>query len=137
MSPALIACVLFATPPRLELDKLPDPSTCSCTLRNAANEVLLFDEDLSAAHPRISVDGETLTLEQTRDTARKGYPRVGDAFFTEYRVADLTVRIDWVVTYVCAKNDESCEVTLFDATLKLHKGRTTRYFKRLKASCGC
>ena len=64
-----------------------------------------------------------------------GKVRRGLRSIHKYRAGDFEVRVDYVVTGVCAPKDESCEVTAFDAKITVTRGPNKRTVN-VKGICG-
>ena len=71
-----------------------------------------------------------LGLDSSTEEVRKGLRSV-----LQYRAPEVEVRVDYVVTKVCKPNDESCEVTWFDAKITVTKASSKRTVDT-KGICG-
>lgn len=124
---------------KLELGKLSReevPAGCACGVYGLESEPLVFDAD-RASRPVLRVDGKLYRLEPTRSNRPKAKPKKGDTFFEEYASGDLKVRLDRTVTFVCAPDDEVCEVTDYLVDVTLEQGGKKRTYRGLKGDCGC
>jgi len=81
----------------------------------------------------MNIDGHDVDLKITgsagmdRDMDRE--LKVGDRYSETYTGDGLKTRIDYVVTGVCAPNDESCEVINLDATITVERNGSKQQIK--------
>jgi len=83
----------------------------------------------------ININGKDIKLKLVGRREPEREPRNGDRSVFNYATQRIKVRVDFLVTGVCDPNDESCEVTYYDATLTITRGRTIRMV-RTKGICG-
>lgn len=74
-----------------------------------------------------------LTLIKSQDDHRE--PKIGDRSVYRYRGKGIEVTVKYVVTGVCAPENESCEVTHYDATITTVTPSAKRTI-RAHANCG-
>ncbi|HYE75913.1 MAG TPA: hypothetical protein VEF04_21390 [Blastocatellia bacterium] len=65
----------------------------------------------------INVNGKNLKLNPVASSEANGEEKVGQRSWETFTARDLKIRLEKVVTKVCDPNDESCEVTYYNATL--------------------
>lgn len=135
----MVLAVSLCAAPKLQLEKLskaeaPD-DVCACTSRDGNKPVYFLDAE--SEHPVVRLDGKKLLLDKGKSTKPAERPRVGDTFFEEFSAGEVTFRFDHTLTFVCAPDDESCEVAKFSSTLTVKSGPVTRVYKNLKSACGC
>ncbi len=114
---------------------------CGCSLqllqdarRKSDRYVFIYnlDED-----PVMDIDGQHIRLEELEQSkSPQGEIRKGARHTELYRAGNLNVRIDYVVTGICDPQDESCEVTWYDATITLTRDSQKRIVKTVGV-CGC
>jgi hypothetical protein len=83
----------------------------------------------------MNIDGEDIKLRLVRGHEPNKRPGRGDRSTFAYRAGDIGVRVDFVVTGVCAPEDESCEVTQYTATIRISRGKSKRVVKAV-GICG-
>lgn len=85
----------------------------------------------------MDIDGQHIRLEELEQSkSPQGEIRKGARHTELYRAGNLNVRIDYVVTGICDPQDESCEVTWYDATITLTRDSQKRIVKTVGV-CGC
>lgn len=116
---------------------------CSCGFQTAAeakkadSQKFLFLSELGSGEGWMNINGKDTKLKlvkTTENTRRRA--KVGERFYEEYSAAGVKVRIDYTTKWVCPPRDESCEVTNYDVTITVTKGKTSKTIKA-KGSCGC
>ena len=93
-------------------------------------------DDEKAAWMNISGRDVKLTLKNESGLKGKEEERVGSRSGATYASGDTTVTGTYVVTRVCAPNDENCESTAYDVTFVVKKGPKSQVVKAV-GSCGC
>jgi hypothetical protein len=83
----------------------------------------------------MNIDGKDRMLKLVSHREPKGAPRKGDRSTWNYADKETKVRIDFVVTRVCDPNDESCEVTWYDATITVTR-KNGKGVVNVKGVCG-
>jgi hypothetical protein len=75
----------------------------------------------------MNLDGSDRLLMLVKSSAPKGEPKLGQRSMFLYRGKGIEVIVRYVVTKVCAPDDESCEVITYDAnvTVKAWSGQRT------------
>ncbi|MCM3872669.1 MAG: hypothetical protein ND895_18465 [Pyrinomonadaceae bacterium] len=113
---------------------------CGCyfklrgTPRNVERYVFSSPMDESAW---MNIDGRDVALKLVKETARIGKREgVGSQSTEKYVSGDITVTATYIVTRVCAPNDEDCESTDFNATFVVRKGPKSQIVKAV-GGCGC
>jgi hypothetical protein len=78
-------------------------------------------------HAMMNVDGRDRLLALGKSSEPKGEPKPGLRSMFLYRGDGVEVVVRYVVTKVCAPDDESCEVITYDAnvTVKAQSGKRT------------
>ena len=95
----------------------------------------IFFEDDSDGVPYMNIDGRNVRLKLVNSTEPyRRAEREGERFIRGYTSCDVRVRMDIVVTSVCAPNDEACEFTGYKATITVSKGGRKQ---TVKAVGGC
>jgi hypothetical protein len=116
---------------------------CSCRFQTAVeakkqnSQKYLFLSELGSNEGWMNINGKDTKLKfvkTTQNTRRRA--RVGDRFYEEYSAPGVKVRIDYVTKWVCPPRDESCEVTNYDVSITVTKGKSSKTIKA-KGSCGC
>jgi len=84
----------------------------------------------------INVGGVDTAIElvRSKDSDSKQKPQIGEHSTHWYAGAGLEVQVDYVVTGVCPRANESCRVTYYDATLAIKRGKAGKRFAA-KAAC--
>lgn len=149
-SPILLAQRRPSSANRLPLiqniSEAPEIQGCGCYFqfpnqaRNA--ERYVFFEDFSEESPLMNIDGRNVRLKlissnepySTDDSASS--IRRGARFYRRYVVGNVQVRMNFIVTSVCALNNESCESTGYNVTITAVKGNR-RQTVRAVGGCGC
>ena len=96
----------------------------------------IFFEDDSDGVPYMNIDGRDVRLKLVSSTEPyRRAERKGERFTRSYTTeGGVRVRMDIVVTSVCAPNDEACEFTGYKATITVSKGSRKQ---TVKAAGGC
>ena len=96
----------------------------------------------------MNIGGRDVKLTLEKETGLKGNEeghgiisfqtkeRVGSRSRAMYASGDIKVTATYVVTHVCAENDENCESTDYDVTFVVKKGPRSQVVKAV-GSCGC
>ena len=86
----------------------------------------------------MNIDGRDvkLTLVNERGSKGKEDERVGTRSRETYASGDIIVTGTYVVTRVCARNDENCESTDYNVTFVVKKGSKSQRVKGV-GYCGC
>ena len=109
-----------------------DGAGCSLWLpsdRAYSSERRIFLSDLDN-HAAININGRDTALMLVNFREPKGEAKKGDRSSYRYRGEGVEVGIKFIVSGVCAPDDESCEVIHYDATI------TSRPAKRVLVSQG-
>jgi hypothetical protein len=85
---------------------------------------------------RIVMNIGGLDIELRLVQARGQLEKVGDVLERTFIAGDVTVRAQYRVTWVCPEDDESCEVTKFNATFLVTKGNESETVNA-EGSVGC
>lgn len=116
---------------------------CGCGFQTAAearkrnSKKFLFLSELGTTENWMNINGKDTRLKfvKTSENTRRR-AKVGDRFYEEYSAPGIKVRIDYVTKWLCPPRDESCEVTKYDVTITVTKGKTSQVVKAT-GSCGC
>jgi hypothetical protein len=93
-----------------------------------------IEEDVTAL---MNIDGSDVKLKLVKGMEPKGtQERVGSRRRETYVAGEITVTGNYVVTRVCAPNDENCESTDYDVTFQVKKGSKSQLVKA-SGYCGC
>jgi hypothetical protein len=131
------AARLNLQPLRLEKD-FDGGCGCSVGTGGAANyKTLVFSGVEDRAPALVKVAGELRSLSWISSNEKARAPRVGDRFTKVYSDGKLRLTLALRTTQVCAKNDESCEVTNYKVDAALEQGRDHRVLRALSGDCGC
>lgn len=65
----------------------------------------------------MNIDGRDRLLKLAASSEPKGRLRVGSRSTYRYRGDGVTVNVSYIVTGICKPEDESCEITNFDAVV--------------------
>jgi hypothetical protein len=114
---------------------------CGCYFGFASREkrklpATAFWSDLEETGGLMNIDGQDVRLELVKTTAPTRKPRVGARWTELYRANGITVSIVYVVTRVCGRNEEDCEVTNYNGTFTVKKGKRQQTLT-LRGGCGC
>jgi hypothetical protein len=117
--------------------KLVDGAGCSLQLpadykKHNERYILLSDSENNAV---MNIDGKDTNLKLVSQGEPKGDLKRGDRFTSYYGTKGTKVQVDFLVTRVCDPNDESCEVTYYDATITVSRGINKQGLK-VKGLCG-
>jgi hypothetical protein len=121
---------------KLEQDK-DFESGCSCSVTNSKNEFLVVSDLQDKAPAVVRVGGNKLELKWISSTEKSGSVKKGDTFNRVYGDANLKLKLNYKTTFVCGKDDESCEVTRYSVDTTLEEGKKKSEMKNLKGDCGC
>jgi hypothetical protein len=81
---------------------------------------LVYLAELDDSRSLMRIDGASVEFKLVE---KKGsLNRVGDTLEKTYRSGVIQVKARYVATWVCPKNDESCEVTKYSVTFEISKG---------------
>lgn len=113
---------------------------CGCyfkfPLESGDSERYVFFEDFSEKSPVMNIDGRNIRLKLISSTEPNRSKRKGERFNRTYGAGNLRVRINFVVTSVCAPNDEQCESDSYNATIIVTRRNQKRTIK-VVGGCGC
>ncbi len=84
----------------------------------------------------MNIEGRDVKLRLARKRDPKERERVGSRLTRRYVADDISVEATYIATRVCKRDDESCEVTDYSATLVVRKGARSQVVKAL-GGCGC
>jgi hypothetical protein len=86
----------------------------------------------------MNIDGSDVKLLLVKGSGSKGKEgeRVGSRSRETYASGDISVTGTYVVTRVCARNDENCESTDYNVTFAVKKGLKSQVVKAV-GYCGC
>jgi hypothetical protein len=75
----------------------------------------------------MNIDAKDIRLHLVRMREWKGMPKKGNRSTYRYKGPGISVLVDYVVTAICTPDDESCEVTSYDAeiVIKTVSGKQT------------
>ena len=116
---------------------------CGCYFRfrgtpKNADRYIFFSsiDDEKAAW--MNVGGRDVKLNLVKEAGLKGKEseRVGSRSGASYSSGDIKVSATYVVTRVCAQDDENCESTDYNVTFVVKKGSKSQLVKAV-GSCGC
>lgn len=113
---------------------------CGCSVgtgRGNNFRTLVFSQLELKAPALVKVDGSLRQLLWVSSTEKDGRPRVGDRFVKVYSDGELRLTLQHRTTFVCAENDEGCEVTRYRVNATLEKDRQRIVMKNLYGDCGC
>lgn len=121
-----------------KLDQRQDvASDCSCSVTNSKGELLVVSDIQDKAPAVVRVNGKKEELKWISSTEKSGTPKKGDSFSRAYGNANLKLKLEYKTTFVCGKDDESCEVTRYSVDATLEEGKRKSEMKNLKGDCGC
>jgi hypothetical protein len=115
---------------------------CGCSLqtlkesKNPNSNRFIFFSDIDEV-AFINLDGKDVKLKLISKVDYKGKERVGKKFSRKYVAGNATVLVEYVITSVCAPNDESCEVTGHSGTITVTKDSRMQKLTKLTGGCGC
>ena len=116
-------------------------SGCGCssqTLAEAKNprseKIVFWSEDGKTAIFNISGKDTVFKLVKRGKLAAR--ERVGSRHDDEFAANGITIKVDYLTTRMCLKNEEDCEATFYDVTITAVKGNLKTIVKT-KGSCGC
>ncbi len=120
--PAATSAATSRTPPTVGFIHDPeafDGAGCSLWLLtdntySARRSIFVSDFDGNAA---VNINRRDWALRLVTSEEPKGAPRKGDHSTFRYHSGGIEVIIKYIVTGTCAPNDESCEVTYYNATV--------------------
>jgi hypothetical protein len=102
--------------------------------KRSSRRYIFFEND-SDGVPYMNIDGRNVRLKLVSSTEPyRRAERKGERFSRSYTSGDVRVRMDIVVTSVCAPHDEQCEFTGYKATVTVSKGSRKQ---TVKATGGC
>jgi hypothetical protein len=115
-----------------------DGCGCSFTLRDGT-DLPVFARDLDEDGATIGVNGKAIRLTQvsfSEERKVQGAISLGDRIKETLNGDGVNVAFEYEVTFVCPKDDESCEVTEYKGALDVSVGKTRKTFM-VKGACGC
>jgi len=98
------------------------------------NERFVFLNDYGE-NAVMNIDGKDVKFKLVSHHQSTEKAKKGDRSTWTYAARGTTVRVDFVVTGVCPPNDESCEVTSYDATITVTRGGSQQQVLA-KGQCG-
>ncbi|RZA04326.1 MAG: hypothetical protein EOP11_15365 [Proteobacteria bacterium] len=113
---------------------------CGCSVGRSHGEnfqTLVFASFEERSPALVKLDGQVRSLPFSSSSEKARAPRVGDRFTKVYSDGSLRLTLRHKTTAVCAKEDESCEVTNYRVDASLEQGRERRVLKSLEGDCGC
>ena len=139
-----VGCLLIGlattSKPPIRLTPLPSADGCGCTFSVlSAPDQTILSRDLDEDGAVIGVNGKAIRL--TRSSFGEvhkvqGHITLGDKFNEVLKGDDVTVALEYKATFVCADDDEGCEVTEYLGTLRVSLGKSRQAFK-VAGACGC
>ena len=115
-----------------------DGCGCSFTLRDGTTQPV-FARDLDEDGAMIGVNGKAVRLTQVSFSEQRkvqGAISLGDRIRETLKGDGVNVAFEYEVTFVCAKDDEGCEVTEYKGALDVSVGKSHKTFM-VKGACGC
>ncbi len=130
---------------QIEVGELKDPSVvegCSCSVqtereaKNPDSQKFLFLSDFGN-DAWMNINGKDTKLTRVKSTENDDDDyKVGRRYYEEYSAKGLTVRVEYLTTWVCPPDDEACEVAKYDITITVTKGEESKIVKATGV-CGC
>jgi hypothetical protein len=114
-----------------------DGAGCSLQLpadNRKHNERYVFRSDYED-NAVLNINGKDARFKLVSHREPQGNLKKGQRSTWSYTAEGIHVRVDYVVIGVCDPNDESCEVTYYDATITVTHGNDKQVVKA-KGSCG-
>lgn len=131
---------------QVTVGEINDPSVvegCNCSVQteNEAklpdSQKFLFLSELGTDDAWMNIDGKDTKLTRIKSTENEDEDHaIGRRYYEEYSAKGLKVRIDYLTTWVCPPDHESCEVTEYEITITVTKGKDSKVVKAT-GSCGC
>ena len=84
----------------------------------------------------MNISGRDVKLKLVKKTGNEKRAQMGSRSTEKYASGDITVTGTYVVTSVCAPNDENCESTGYNVTFVVRKGPKSQVVKA-SGYCGC
>lgn len=84
----------------------------------------------------INVNGNNLKLYPVASSETDGAEKVGQQSWETFTAGNLKIRLEKIVTKICDPNDESCEVTYYEARIIVNSKRQ-KISEPLIGLCGC
>lgn len=114
------------------------PSGCGESVaREKGGKGVVFFSELDSDAATMKLDGKIVKLKRTAHVDKDPFHKMGSVIDSSYEGGDYKVELHKVVSFVCPKDDDACEVTRYDATMSVHKGKTATQFDKLSGDAGC
>lgn len=84
----------------------------------------------------LNINGKDTTFKLVKEGKRPAKQKIGSRFTDEYTANGITVKVDYLTTYVCLKGDEECEATSYNVVITASKGDNKTIVKT-RGACGC
>jgi hypothetical protein len=87
----------------------------------------------------MNLDGKDVQLKQKESTESMENIKKGGRYYEIYKYAEMTIRIDYHVTWTCEADmpeSESCEVTHYDLKITFNRNGRQKTIQA-KGVCGC
>ena len=115
-----------------------DGCGCYFTFRGRTNsEHYIFAESIEKENGVwMNIDGRDIQLTAVKDWSSSRKERVGSRFSRSFAANNISVASTFKVTRVCARNDENCESSNYDATFVVKKEKRVERVRAVGV-CGC
>lgn len=136
----------FTVSAQVKIADLKNPDVvvgCSCSFQSVSeskkpdSRKWMFVSELGTNEGWMNINGKDTKLRLVKTTQNQSAKSgVGSRFYEEYTASGLKVRIDYVTTRTCPKEDDDCEHINYAVTFTVTKGRVSKTQKAVGA-CGC
>jgi hypothetical protein len=112
-------------------------SGCGCSFHFPSDSQMrtVFGSNMDESHAWMNINGRDVKLRLIRSTHPRN-ERVGSRTSETYQALSIKVSAVLVTTRMCGPLEEDCEVTNYEATFTVTKGKHKKTL-RLIGGCGC
>ena len=111
-------------------------ASISFNKKDDENRRYVFVENMDE-EPFMKMNGKIVFPKYVRTISSQGDSKIGDKSIEVYTInGDVKMEVEWTITWLCPKNDESCEVTYYDVVMTLTQHSSKKIYK-LFGRVGC
>ncbi len=112
---------------------------CSCGYRidDESKYMPIFKSWLGWIDPEMYIDGKLVQVTPSKLEVIPATPKLGDKFTQKFIFEGREVIFDNVISFVCPPENEFCENTGFDSSIRIDGNQCSVEIKGYKGFCGC
>lgn len=84
----------------------------------------------------LNINGKDTIFKVVKEGKRPAKQKIGSRFTDEYAANGITVKVDYLTTHICLKDDLEYEATSYDLAIMASKGNIKTIVKT-RGACGC